>query len=76
MNLDQQKDYIRTEFCKQRPVNFAIEVYEAPLAEAWVVIVDGDAWVSSLWNDDEFCFHGPANTAPVIFPIPEGWTPG
>jgi hypothetical protein len=43
-----------------------IRVYEAPNAEAWVVIVDDTAWVALA--DDEFCFWGPNNEGCVTFP--------
>lgn len=76
MNKNERK-IIALEFNQQYEKVFGnkllgIQVYDAPEAEAIVVIVGEDAWVC-ITDADEFVFWGPKKKACVNFPIPSDW---
>lgn len=49
-----------------------IKAYEAPAAEAWVVIIGTECWVASS-DREEFVFWGPKGVEPISFELPEDW---
>lgn len=78
--LTKQKQLVATEFLRIYGIRWPVDgtpcVYEAPAAESWVVIINGEAWVADChdgMHDERFIFWGPLGKKAVSFPLPEEW---
>lgn len=72
------KEIVKREFLKKIKTRYPamlpylVHVFEAPAAEAWVIIADGVAWVAD-GTREEFVFWGPSGAEPVSFELPADW---
>lgn len=79
-DLTKQKQLIATAFMDKYRLRHdphaPCAVYDAPAAESWIVIMNGEAWIAQCgdgMHEDGFCFWGPPGKKSISFPVPDGW---